>query len=43
MVKNFFDQQIDNAKKTYGNIRKVVTGQGDEYTTGCLLDCPYFK
>ena len=40
MVKNFFDQQIDTAKKTYGNI---VNGQGDEYTTGCLLDCPYFK
>ena len=24
-------------------IRKVITGQGDDYTTGCLLDYPYFK
>ena len=22
---------------------KIVTGQGDDYTTGCLLDYPYFK
>ena len=24
--------------KTYKNIRKIATGQGDDYTTGCLLD-----
>ena len=29
--------------KTYKNIRKVVAGQGDDYTTGCLLDYSYFK
>ena len=28
--------------KTY-SIRKVATGQGDDYTTECLLDYPYFK
>ena len=28
--------------KTYKNIRKIATGQGDDYTTG-LLDYPYFK
>ena len=22
---------------------KIATGQGDDYTTGCLLDYPYFK
>ena len=22
----------------YDNIRKMTTGQGDDYTTGCLLD-----
>ena len=27
---------------TYKNIRKIATGQGDDYTTGCLLDYPYF-
>ena len=29
--------------KTYENIRKTTIGQGDEYTTGCLLDYTYFK
>ena len=29
--------------KASGNIRKIATGQGDYYTTGCLLDCLYFK
>ena len=39
---NFFDQSIKNNKVTYDNIRKIATGQGDDYTTGCLLDYPYF-
>ena len=39
---NFFDQPIKNNKITYENIRKIATGQGDDYTTGCLLDYPYF-
>ena len=39
---NFFDQPIKNNKVTYENIRKIATGQGDDYTTGCLLDYPYF-
>ena len=41
--KNFFDQPINSMTKTYGNIRKIAIGQGDDYTTGCLLDYPYFK
>ena len=28
---------------TYKNIWKVATGQGNGYTTCCLLDYPYFK
>ena len=39
---NFFDQPIKNNKVTYENIRKIATGQVDDYTTGCLLDYPYF-
>ena len=39
---NFFDQPIKNNKVTYENIRKIATGQGDDYATGCLLDYPYF-
>ena len=40
---NFFDQPIKDNKETYENIRKVATGKGDNYTTGCLLDYPYFR
>ena len=39
---DLFDQPIKNNKITYDNIRKIATGQGDDYTTGCLLDYPYF-
>ena len=39
---NMFDQPIKNNKVTYKNIRKIATGQGDGYTTGCLLDYSYF-
>ena len=41
--KNVFDQPINSMTKTYENIRKIATGQGDDYTTGCLLDYSYFK
>ena len=41
--RNFFDQPIKNGFKTYDNIRKIATGQGDDYTTECLLDYNYFK
>ena len=40
---NFLDQPIRNNVITYDNIRKVSTGQGDDYATGCLLDYNYFK
>ena len=42
-VKNFFCQPINSMTKTYENIKKIAMGQGDDYTTRCLLDCPYFK
>ena len=41
-VENFFDQPITNNKVTSENIRKIPTGQGDDYTTGGLLDYSYF-
>ena len=41
--KSFFGQPQKNEKVTYENIRKTATGQGDDYTTGCLLDYIYFK
>ena len=39
---NVFDQPIKNNKVTYENIRKIATDQGDDYTTGFLLDYLYF-
>ena len=41
--RNFFDQPVKDDLITYDNIRKIAIGQGDDYTTGCLLDYPYFK
>ena len=41
--RNFVDQPINSTSKTHENIRKIATGKGDDYTTGCLLDYPYFK
>ena len=40
---DLFDQPIKNGLKTCNNIRKIATGPGDDYTTGYLLDYPYFK
>ena len=40
---NFFDQPIKNNKVPYKTIKKISTGQGDDYTTDCLLGYPYFK
>ena len=41
--RNFFEQPIKNDIKTYENIWKITTGQGDDYTTDCLLDYNYFR
>ena len=41
--KNFFDQPINSNLTTYENIRKISTGQRDDYTAGCLLDYSYFN
>ena len=40
---NLFDQPIKDNKVTYENITKVAIDKGDNYTTGCLLDYPYFR
>ena len=34
--RNLFDQPINSMNKIYENIRKITTGKGDDYTTGCL-------
>ena len=40
---NFFDQPVRNNLIAYDNIQKIATGQGDDYTTSCLLDYKCFK
>ena len=40
---NFFDQPVKDNKATYESITKIATGQGDDYTTGWLVDYPCFK
>ena len=39
----FYDRSINDLIKQYDEIRKISTGQGDDYTTGCLLDFAYFE
>ena len=43
MEKTSFDQTVKSNMRTYNGIGKITTGQGDRYTTGCLLDYDYFK
>ena len=35
--RNFYDQAINDSIKQYDEVRKVTTGQGDDYTTVCWL------
>ena len=41
--KNFYYQSINDLIKKYDEVRKVSIGQGDDDTTGYLLDYRYFK
>ena len=41
--KNVFDKPINSDLKTFENIRRIATGEEDDYTMGYLLDYSYFK
>ena len=41
--KNYSTKQTKKDSRTYDNIRKIATSQGDDYTTRCLLNYLYFK
>ena len=43
MKKNFYNRVNDSEIKQYKEIRKLTTGQGEDYTTGGLLDYEYIK
>ena len=41
--KNFYDQTIYSDIKQFKEIRKLTTGQDEDYTIGCFLDYKYMK
>ena len=41
--RNFYDQNIFDDFKKYKKLRKVMTGRGEDCTTGSLLDYDYWK
>ena len=41
--RNFYDQPVNDSIKQYDEIRKISAEQGDDYTTGCLLNFAYFE
>ena len=41
--RKLYDQPINDQIKKYDEIRKIATGQGNDCTTGCLLDYQYYK
>ena len=41
--RKFYDQNISDEFKKYEELRKVMTGRGEVYTTGSLLDYDYWK
>ena len=41
--RNFYYQPINDQIKKHDEIKKMATGKGYDYTTGCLLYYQYFK
>ena len=41
--RNFYDQPINHSIKQYDLVKKVITGQREDYTTDCLLGFAYFE
>ena len=41
--KSFYDEANRSDIKRYEEIRKLTTEQGEDHTTGCLLDYDYIK
>ena len=42
-TKRTYDQPIDSDVQRPEEIKKLTTGQGEDYITGCLLDYEYIK
>ena len=41
--RNFYDNPIENYAEKYRELKKVIIGKGEDYTTGSLLDYNYIK
>ena len=41
--RNFYDNPIESDIEKYRELKKVMIGKGEDYTTGSLLDYDYFK
>ena len=41
--RNFYDNPIESDTEKYRELKKVMIGKGEDYTTGSLLDYNYFK
>ena len=41
--RNFYDNPIESDIEKYKELKKVMIGKGEDYTTGSLLDYDYFK
>ena len=41
--RNFYDNPVESDFEKYRELRKVMIGKGEDYTTGSLLDYNYFK
>ena len=40
---NFLDHPVNSDLRTYDNIHKITSGQGDDCTTDCLVEYAFFK
>ena len=41
--RNFYDNPIESDIEKYRELKKVMIGKGEDYTTGSLLNFDYFK
>ena len=41
--RKFYDNPIESDIKKYRELKKVMIGKGEDYTTGSLIDYNYFK
>ena len=41
--RNFYDNPIESNIEKYRELKKIMIGKGEDYTTGSLLDYDYFK